>query len=48
MTSILNPTEYHTPTAATGPQPCRWEGWVDLGSAGGVVWMVVVALEDEG
>ena len=39
MTHLV-PTRWYHPTAASGPVPCRWEGWVDYGSAG-VRWLVV-------
>lgn len=42
----MTPTAWYWPTGASGPVPCRWEGWVDFGGAAGRVWLVVSLLGD--
>ncbi len=37
----LTATAWYYPSPATGPVPCRWEGWVDYGPAVGRQWVVV-------
>ncbi len=37
----LHPTKWYYPHGAAGqPQPCQWEGWVDLG-IDGRQWVVL-------
>lgn len=35
------PTKWFYPSATSGPVPCQWEGWVDLGATGGWQWIVL-------
>ncbi len=37
----LIPTRWYYPSASLGPQPCRWEGWVDFGPSLGRRWIVI-------
>ena len=38
---MLYPTKWFYLTAASGPIPCRWEGWLTLDPATGAQWFVI-------
>lgn len=44
----LTPTKWYTPTATSGPVPCRWEGWVTFSASVGRQWIVVDHFGDGG
>ncbi len=46
MLNQLMPTRWYTPTGASSPLPCRWEGWVCFSPATGLQWIVIDLMRD--